>query len=179
MSSPTPLRSFHTLNTAIETSFGSPIYFELASRHSVYETTIKNIAMTSLYAIHERFFVGMMGELPFHENKCSLPGSFGDITNCRIITDCTEFRIASPRKYLAVASAYSNYKRNLTVNSLIGVAPNGAITFFTNGFPDRVRDKVITGESRVISYLKVIQIINVTNQLIRHLEIIVYIIKLL
>ena len=79
---------------------------------------------------------------------------------------------------LAVASAYSNYKRNLTVNYLINVAPSGAITFFSNGFPGRVSDKVITSESGVISHLKVIQMINVKNQLIRHLEIITYKIKI-
>jgi len=151
-------------------------YFDLASRYSVSETTIKNIVMTYLYAMHEIFFVGMMGELPSQEkNKYCLPGSFGDITNCRIIIDCTEFRIASPRKDLAAASAsYSNYKHYPTAKYLIGVAPNGAITFVSNGVPGGVSYKVITSESGVISHLKVIQMINVKNQLISPLKIMVY-----
>ena len=100
--------------------------------------------------------------------------AFGDITNCRIIIDCTEFRIPSPRKDLAAASAsYSNYKNYLTAKYLIGVAPNGAITYVSNGFPGGVSDKVITSESGVISHLKVIQMINVKNQLISPLKIMV------
>ena len=140
-------------------------YFDLASRYSVSETTIKNIVMIYLYAMHEIFFVGMMGELPSQEkNKYCLPGSFGDITTCKIIIDCTEFRIASPRKDLAAASAsYSNYKQYLTAKYLIGVAPNGAIPFVSNGFPGGVSDKVITSDSGVISHLQVSQMINVKN----------------
>ena len=80
-------------------------YYDLAIRYSVSETTIPNIIMTYLHALHELFFVGMMTDLPSQgKNICSLPGSFGEITNCRIIKDCTEFRIAAPRKDLAAAS---------------------------------------------------------------------------
>ena len=100
----------------------------------------------------------MMRDLPSQEkSKCSLPGSFGDITNCKIIIDCTEFRIAAPRKDLAAASvSYSNYKHYLSAKYLIGVAPNGAITFVSHGYPGSASDKSITNESGVISHLKVI-----------------------
>ena len=132
-------------------------YYDLAIRYSVSETTIQNIIMTYLHALHEIFFVGMMKDLPSQEkNKCSLPGSFEGITNCRIIIDCTEFRIAAPRKDLAAASvSYSNYKHYLSAKYLIGVAPNGAITFVSHGFPGSTSDKSITNESGVISHLKV------------------------
>ena len=131
-------------------------YFDIAKRYSVSHSTIQNIVMTYLYALHRIFFEGMMSTPPSQEkNKCSLPESFGDITNCRIIIDCTEVKIATPRGDLqAACSAYSNYKHNLTAKFLIGVAPNGAITFVSDAFLGSTSDKVITDQSGIISHLK-------------------------
>ena len=87
-------------------------YFDLAKRYAVSQTTIQNIFMTYLYALHQIFFLVSMTQLPSqNKNKASLPDSFGDFSNCRVIIDCTEFHIATPRKDLLAASAsYSNYK---------------------------------------------------------------------
>ena len=97
----------------------------------------------------------MMNSLPSQEkNNCSLSESFGDISNCRVIIDCTEFWIATPRSDLqAAVTTYSNYKHNLTAKCLIGVAPNGAITFVSDAFPGGTSDKVITDQSGIINHL--------------------------
>jgi len=132
-------------------------YFDLAQRFGLSQTTIQNIFMTFLHALHEIIVVGCMSSIPSQlKNKSSLPDLFGDFTNCRLIIDCTEFRIAAPRSDLLAASAvYSNYKHYLTAKFLIGVAPNGAITFVSQGFPGGTSDKVVTCESGVLSHLKV------------------------
>eukprot|EP00795_Rhopilema_esculentum_P010116 gene10116-18778_t len=79
-----------------------------------------------------------------------------DIPNCRIIIDCTEFQIETPRKNLeAAATSYSNYKHRLTAKYLIGVTPNGSITFVSDGYPGSTSDKVVTDQSHIISNLKV------------------------
>lgn len=64
-------------------------YFDLAS---VSITTIQNIFLTYLHAFHEIFFVGCMNKIPSLHGvgKASLPESFGDIANCRVIIDCTK-----------------------------------------------------------------------------------------
>ena len=131
-------------------------YFDLGSRYSVSITTIQNIFLTYLHAFHEIFFVGCMNKIPsLEKNKASLPESFGDIANCRVIIDCTEFRIESPRKdQNAAALTFSNYKHYLSSKFLIGVAPNGTITFVSKGFPGSTSDKIITDESKIISLLK-------------------------
>jgi len=73
-----------------------------------------------------------------------------------VITDCTEFQIETPRRDLeAAGQSFSNYKHYFSAKYLIGVAPNGAITFISGGFPGSARDKMITNESRIISHLKV------------------------
>ena len=86
---------------------------------------------------------------------CSLPESFGDLANCRVIIDCTELRIEAPRSDLqASAAAVSNYKHYLTAKYLIGVSPNGAITFIRNGFPGSTSDKIVTQQSQILTHLK-------------------------
>ena len=85
-----------------------------------------------------------------------MPNSFEELSNCRIIIDCTEFLIETPRKDLeAAAASYSNYKSRLTAKFLIAVAPNGSITFVSEGFPGSTSDKVVTDQSKIISHLKV------------------------
>ena len=120
-------------------------YFDIAKRYSVSQTTIQNSVMTYLHTIHEIFFIGAMKELPSQEkNKCAMPIAFESITNCRIIIDCTEVRIASPRSDLAASSTFSNYKHFLSAKYLLGVAPNGAITFVSDGFPGSTSEKSVT-----------------------------------
>ena len=132
-------------------------YFDLATRYSVSITTIQNIFLTYLHACHEIFLVGCMFKIPsLEKNKASLPDSFGGIANCHVIIDCTEFPIETPRKDLeAAGQSFSNHKHYLSAKYLIGVAPNGTITFISEGFPGSASDKMITRESKMISHLKV------------------------
>ena len=68
-------------------------YFDLAKRFSVSQTTIQNIFLTYLNVLHELIFIGCLDQLPsIAKNRCSMPESFKDISNCRIIIDCTEFQ---------------------------------------------------------------------------------------
>ncbi|XP_065057293.1 uncharacterized protein LOC135685315 [Rhopilema esculentum] len=131
-------------------------YFDLARRYSVSTTTIQNIFLTYLNIFHETFFTGCMDKMPsLEKNKCTMPASFADIPNCRTLIDCTELFIDTPRKDLeAAAVSYSNYKHRLTAKYLIAVAPNGSITFVSDGYPGSTSDKVITDQSQVISSLK-------------------------
>ena len=105
------------------------------------------------------FFVGGMDTIPtLEKNKCSMPNSFGDISNCRIILDCTEFFIETPRKDLDAAScSFNNYKHQLTAKYLVGVAPNGAITFVSNVYPGSTSDKMVTHHNSVISDYMLVQ----------------------
>ncbi|XP_065068263.1 uncharacterized protein LOC135693661 [Rhopilema esculentum] len=131
-------------------------FFDLATRFGVSRTTVTNIFLTYLHLMHETLFKGAMRTIPsLTKNKSSMPESFGDFSNCRIIIDCTEFRLSTPRRDLDAANlSYSNYKHNLTGKFLIGVAPNGAITFVSEGYPGSTSDKVVTQESKVLGHSK-------------------------
>ena len=104
--------------------------------------------------------VGCMSSIsPQVRRNVSLLDLFGDFTTCRLIIVCTEVRIAAPRSDLLAASAvYSKYRHYLTAKFLIGIAPNRALTFVSQGFPGGNppgSDKVVTCGSGVLSHLKV------------------------
>ena len=90
------------------------------------------------------------------KNEGSMPESYANFTNCRIIIDCTQIKITTPRKDLNAATAsYNNYKRNLTQKFLIGVAPNGSITCVSEGFPGNTSDKMVTYLCGILDQLQV------------------------
>ena len=132
-------------------------YFDFARRYSVSTTTIQNIFLTYLNIFHETFFTGCIDKMPSLEKKeCTMPASFAVIPNGRILVDCTELFIDTPRKDLEAAAVnYSNYKHRLTAKYLIAVAPIGSITFVSDDYSGSTRDKVVTDQSQVISSLKV------------------------
>ena len=49
--------------------------------------------------------------------------------------------------------SYSNYKHNLTRKFLIGVAPNGTITFVSDRLLGNTSEKLTTGKSGILTYL--------------------------
>lgn len=133
-------------------------YLDLATRYSISITTIQNVFLTYLHACHEIFFVGCMCKIPsLEKNKASLPGSFGDIANCRVILTGHNSKLKHHGKIWKQQGSPS-VSTNITflhLKYLIGVVPNGAVTFISEGFPGRASDKMITDQSKIISHLKV------------------------
>ena len=63
---------------------------------------------------------------------------------CVIIIDCFEVFIERPSRLKARAQTWSNYKQHNTVKFLIGVAPQGVISFISKGWGGRVSDVHLT-----------------------------------
>ena len=68
--------------------------------------------------------------------------SFGD--KVAVIMDCFECFIERPSSLLARASTWSQYKHHNTVKFLIGIAPQGVITYISDAWGGRVSDKYLT-----------------------------------
>ena len=69
------------------------------------------------------------------------------------IVDCTEVFIEQPSDLLAHAQVWSNYKHHSTVKFLIGITPQGTISFLSRCSGGRISDKVIVEHSNLLNHL--------------------------
>ena len=63
---------------------------------------------------------------------------------CAVIIDCFEVFIDRPSNLKARAETWSAYKYHNTVKFLIGITPQGTVSYITNGWGGRTSDKFIT-----------------------------------
>ncbi|XP_029348362.1 uncharacterized protein LOC103310650 [Acyrthosiphon pisum] len=131
-------------------------HVDLGQRFKCSQATITNIFMTWIHILYENIFLVFMSKIPSkNKNKLCLPNSFSTFTNCRIILDCTEIKTDTTRVSMVTQKAtFSSYKHYHTLKTLIGVAPNGVVTFVSDFFPGSTSDKTITLKSGVLSQLE-------------------------
>ncbi|KAL4009131.1 hypothetical protein ACER0C_002983 [Sarotherodon galilaeus] len=113
---------------------------DLSTRFNCSTATVTNIFTTIVSALYDILYIGMLeNNIPSRaKNQTSLPDCFQPFSNCRIVLDCTEF----------------SYKRRTTLKALIGVAPNGVITFVSNLYGGSASDKAITADCGVLQHLQ-------------------------
>ncbi|XP_063418869.1 uncharacterized protein LOC134701663 [Mytilus trossulus] len=74
----------------------------------------------------------------------NLPKLFTGHPDTRIVVDCTEFYIDKPTSLKAQWLTWSEYKHSNTFKVLIGVAPNGMVTFVSRLWGGNVSDRHIS-----------------------------------
>lgn len=88
------------------------------------------------------------------EVQRTLPMSFRDtFPSCIAIIDCFEIFVERPKDLQARAQTYSNYKSHNTAKYLIAIAPQGTITFISQGWGGRTSDKCLTEKSAFVNNL--------------------------
>ena len=70
-----------------------------------------------------------------------------------MIIDCFEVFIERPSNLLARASTWSSYKHHNTIKPLIGITPQGVISFLSDAWGGRVSDKYLTEHSGILDKL--------------------------
>jgi len=70
-----------------------------------------------------------------------------------VIIDCFEVFIERPSSLIARAMTWSNYKHHNTVKFLIGIAPQGSISFISKTWGGRVSDKYLTENCGILNKL--------------------------
>ncbi|CAH3164799.1 unnamed protein product, partial [Pocillopora meandrina] len=73
--------------------------------------------------------------------------------NCVVIIDCFEIFLDRPLNPLARAQTFSSYKHHNTVKYLIGIIPQGTVSFISEGWGGRVSDKHLTENSGLLDHL--------------------------
>ena len=86
--------------------------------------------------------------------RLTMPMSFRKFfLNCCVIIVCTEIFIERPSNLLAHAQVWSNYKHHSTVKFIIGIIPQGTISFLSECVGGRMSDKEIVEQSNLINNL--------------------------
>lgn len=65
-------------------------------------------------------------------------------TKCVVIVDCFEIFNDRPSNLKARAETWSSYKHHNTVKFVIGITPQGTVSYISKAWRRRVRDKYIT-----------------------------------
>lgn len=81
----------------------------------------------------------------------SFKAAFGE--KVAVIIDCFEIFIEKPSSLDARAETWSNYKHRNTIKYLIGITPQGTISFISDGWGGRTSDKQLTLESGILENL--------------------------
>lgn len=86
--------------------------------------------------------------------KNNLPQQFKKkCPRLRCIIDCTEIFIERPRSMDLQAETWSDYKKHNTIKLLVGITPNGHISFLSKVYGGRASDVYITRKSGFYSLL--------------------------
>lgn len=69
------------------------------------------------------------------------------------VIDCFEINIEKPKDLKARAQTYSQYKSHNTMKYLIGITPQGVISFISKGWGGQTTDAHITANSGFLDHL--------------------------
>ena len=73
--------------------------------------------------------------------------------SCAIIIDCFEVFVERPTSLKARAQMWSNYKKHNTAKFLIGISPQGSVSFISKGWGGKVSDVYLTEHSGLLEHL--------------------------
>ena len=79
--------------------------------------------------LHELLFVDLKSHVPSRfKNGISAPVALADFPNCRMILDCTDIEVVTPKRMDLQRLTNSTNRSMNSFKALVGEAPNGVIT---------------------------------------------------
>lgn len=128
---------------------------DLAFRFGVSEATVSRIFDKWLYVADCRLkpYISWPDRISLQQ---TMPQAFFDSFGANVATvmDCFEIKIERPSSYEARSETWSQYKQSNTAKFLIGIAPQGVVTFISEGWGGRCSDKHITEHCGILDNLR-------------------------
>lgn len=127
---------------------------DLANRFCISQSTVSRIFSTWVLCLYSTF--KEISTWPSRQliDKY-MPSSFQQkYPSTRVVIDATEFRMEKPANPDVQAATWSNYKNTNTFKLLVGVTPNGVISFLSPLWGGRISDKQITIRSDLFDLLE-------------------------
>lgn len=127
---------------------------DLAFRFQISEGLVSVLFTTWVKLLSKEFsWIIMWPER--HIAKRNLPSMFRKYyPRCCVIIDCAEVFIETPSSLDVASMCWSNYKHHSTVKYLVGITPNGAVSYLSNACGGRASDQFIVQDSNFLKYLQ-------------------------
>ena len=127
---------------------------DLASRFNLSVSQISRIWVTWL-----DFLYTWVRSIPIWPSqkyvRDNMPPSFKEsYPNTRVIIDCTEVFIEMPSQPRSQSATFSTYKNHNTGKGLIGISPQGDLTFVSELYAGNTSDKQLTNDCGILKLLE-------------------------
>jgi hypothetical protein len=130
--------------TLLRLRFNIPLVY-LSYRFHISLSTTSRIFNHTIDIMNTYLYPSLVVWPDKEELRQTLPMSFHhSFRKCACIIDCFEIFIERPSDFHSRAQTYSSYKSHNTMKYLIGVTPQGTVSFISDGWGGRTSDKHIT-----------------------------------
>ena len=131
------------------------LHQDLAYRFGIHVSTVSRIVRTWIQFLYVEFSELKLLMFPGrHIIKDNLPSCFKSYKNIRCIVDCTEIFVQESKDFRQQVNLYSSYKSHNTYKILVGIAPNGAITYISDCLERSISDVEIVKRSGFLDLLE-------------------------
>ncbi|KAF0745173.1 THAP-type domain-containing protein [Aphis craccivora] len=124
-------------------------YKSLSVLFGISDTTCKNYFIETINLLF-LIFKSMIVWPSKSKIEKNLPSCFTNYKETRVILDCFETTIEKPKCLNCRIRTYSHYKGNHTIKIMVGIAPDGLITFLSSVYGGRASDKFIFIDSGIL-----------------------------